>query len=78
MSSFSGNDGCNVLNGTLKIESDKIQFKNISRTLMACEHMADGDVFVNNLTLIDRYEIIGGELFLYQGNLLVMTLESFK
>jgi heat shock protein HslJ len=78
MNSFSGNDGCNVINGKVIVENDAISFRNIIRTQMACENMEDGAVFVNNLMTINRYEINGGELLLYKDKQLIMTLESLR
>ena len=78
LGNFNGNDGCNIINGKVEINADSISFKNMSRTMMACEKMEQGDVFVKNLIDVNKYKIIGGELFLYKNNVLLMTLESFK
>ena len=78
LGNFNGNDGCNIINGRVKINADSISFKNISRTMMACDKMEQGDIFVKNLIDVNKYKIIGGELFLYKNDLLLMTLESFK
>ena len=75
---FSGSNGCNNIRGKLKINSDSISFGNIISTKMACEKMEQSNVFMKNLSDANKYKIIGGELFLYKNELLLMTLESFK
>jgi heat shock protein HslJ len=75
---FSGSDGCNNINGKLKINADSISFENIISTKMACEKMEQSNVFIKNISDANKYKIIGGELFLYKNDLLLMTLESFK
>ena len=75
---FTGNDGCNVINGNVKTNGTSIAFENIIGTQMACEKMEEGAVFVKNLFDINKYEIKQGELLLYKNDLLVMTLESYK
>jgi heat shock protein HslJ len=76
--SFNGSDGCNNINGRLKINGNSISFDNIISTKMACEKMEQSNVFMKNLSDTNKYKIIGGELFLYKNELLLMTLESFK
>jgi heat shock protein HslJ len=76
--SFSGSNGCNNIRGKLKIIADSISFENIVSTKMACEKMEQGNLFMKNLSEANTYRIIGGELFLYKNDLLLMTLESFK
>jgi heat shock protein HslJ len=75
---FSGSNGCNNINGKLKINGDSISFDNIISTKMACEKMEQSNIFIKNLSDANKYKIIGGELFLYKNELLLMTLESFK
>lgn len=76
--SFSGNDGCNTINGKIKVIGNSITFKKMIGTLMACEKMEQSALFTKNLTEVTSYKIIGGELFLYKNDQLIMTLESFK
>jgi heat shock protein HslJ len=76
--SFGGNDGCNTLRGKVNIKGKTISFQNIISTKMTCENMDQGAVFVNNLKNINKFEIRGGELFLYKNEILIMTLESFR
>ena len=75
---FTGHDGCNAIGGNFKTDGESITFSAIYGTKMACENMEQGNVFMKNLSEINRYEIKGGELFLYKNNVLVMTLESFR
>ncbi len=77
-SSFTGNDGCNSINGKVKVAGNSISFGKMIGTLMACKKMEQSALFVKNLTEVTSYKIIGGELFLYKNDQLIMTLESFK
>lgn len=78
LKSFSGNGGCNSMSGSLKVKDDFIHFSDIMITEMACEHLAQEQIFMENLQKVNKYEIKGGELFLYQDNTLIMTMESFR
>lgn len=76
-SEISGFEGCNSFFGKVKIDGQKISFYEITSTLKACENM-QYELFMKNLSEIDSYKIVGGELFLYKKDVLVMTMESFR
>ena len=62
----SGNTGCNIINGNVKIDKNKISFSKIITTEMACP----GDLeyrFLSALEGIDNYKIENLNLFLYAG-----------
>lgn len=78
LKSFTGKTGCNLTNGQVKIENNSISFFNSISTQMACDNMAQEQLFNKCLAETTHYKIIGGELFLYKNDQLLMTLESFR
>ena len=78
LQTFSGQGGCNGIGGEIAIKGNTISFQKMMRTAMYCDNMEQEDLFVKNLELANTYKIVGGELFLYKDNTLLMTLESFK
>ncbi len=75
---FSGQGGCNGITGELVINNDAISFQKIASTMMYCDNMKQEQLFTKNLEAANKFKIVGGELFLYKDNTLLMTLESFK
>jgi heat shock protein HslJ len=70
-----GNTGCNVLNGTVEIDEDKIAFSKMMTTEMACP----GDLeqrFLSRLEKVNRYKIEKLRLFLYEDNKELLTLRK--
>lgn len=70
-----GNTGCNVLNGSVEIDEDKISFSKIITTEMACP----GDLeqrFLSALQKVDKYKIEKLRLFLYDDNKELLTLRK--
>jgi heat shock protein HslJ len=78
LKTFSGQGGCNGITGELVIKNDAISFQKIASTMMYCDNMEQEQLFTKNLEATNKYKIVGGELFLYKDNTLLMTLESFK
>lgn len=78
LKSFSGKGGCNNINGSLAVNGNLIIFDKIRSTKMYCENMPQENLFLKNLRQANNYKIVGGELFLYQDQVLLMTLESFR
>ena len=61
-----GNTGCNTINGTIKIENNKIKFSKLIATKMACP----GDLeyrLLSAFEVIDNYKIESLRLYLYEG-----------
>lgn len=70
-----GNTGCNVLNGSIEIDEDKISFSKIITTEMACP----GDLeqkFLSALQKVNRYKIEKLRLFLFQESEVLLTLRK--
>jgi heat shock protein HslJ len=79
LNSFSVNGGCNNIGGSLIIKDNFITFTKMMRTQMYCmETMKQEDIFVDNINKTNNFKIVGGELFLYKNQELLMTLESFR
>jgi heat shock protein HslJ len=75
---FTGNGGCNNIGGEIITSTDKIKFDRVMSTKMFCENMAQENLFLENLSRTNKYKIVGGELFLFEGENLLMILESFR
>lgn len=61
---FSGNGGCNQLNGSYSLDNNDIKFIDIVATKMACNDLEFENTFLSALGSIDRYEIRGEDLVL--------------
>jgi heat shock protein HslJ len=62
---FSGNTGCNNMNGTLTVDGSKINFTNIITTKMFCVDV-DETSFLSALERADNYKIEKMRLYLYE------------
>jgi heat shock protein HslJ len=78
LKTFTGNGACNRIGGGLTVKENTITFSDIRSTKMYCPEMPQEDLFLKNLGLTNQYKIVGGELFLYKSDSLLMTLESFR
>lgn len=78
LKSFKGYIGCNSSGGQIKIENNSILFLSVIITEKACANPKQDELFTKNLKETTNYKIIGGELFLYKNDQLLMTLESFR
>lgn len=61
-----GNTGCNTINGTIKIDNNKINFSKLMVTQMACP----GDLeyrLLSAFEVIDNYKVENLRLYLYEG-----------
>jgi heat shock protein HslJ len=76
--SFSGNGGCNKISGVLTVSGGKIKFGKIISTRMMCDNIEQENKFIKALETTTHYKIIGAELFLYNGTIKLMTLESYR
>lgn len=61
----SGRTNCNRFFGKYELKDRKLDLKNLGMTRMACPDMQYEDAFVRMLDEVDRYEIKGSELTLY-------------
>ena len=75
---YEGNGGCNTFSGLLKVDGNKINFKQGMITKIACDILPQEQLFLEKLSASDNYFIEGGELRLYKGKELLMVLESWR
>jgi heat shock protein HslJ len=61
---FSGNTGCNNINGSMNVEGDKISFSDITTTKMFCVDV-DETSFLSALKEADNYKIEKMNLYLF-------------
>lgn len=73
---FSGNGGCNQLNGSYTIDRNSIAFRDVSSTKMACNDMAFENTFLQTLSTVNRYELKGDDLLLKKKKEVVLILRA--
>lgn len=75
---YEGDGGCNSVSGEVVVKDDTIKFGKATMTKMACDNLEQESLFIQSLNKATKYKIVGGELFLYEDDNLLMTLESFR
>jgi heat shock protein HslJ len=60
--SFSGNGGCNQINGNYSIEKKEIHFTNVASTKMSCADIAFENTFLTTLSSINNFETSGEDI----------------
>jgi heat shock protein HslJ len=60
---FSGNGGCNQINGNYSVDKNEITFTEVISTKMSCTDIEFENTFLSTLASIDRYEIRGLTLY---------------
>jgi heat shock protein HslJ len=61
---FTGNGGCNQINGNYTIEKNDIHFSDVISTKMSCSDIEFENTFLSLLGTVDRYEVNGNDLLL--------------
>ena len=61
---FSGNGGCNQINGNYSVDKKMIKFTEVLSTKMSCTDIEFENTFISILGSIDKYEIKGNDLLL--------------
>lgn len=61
---FTGNGGCNQINGNYTLDKNEIKFTDVIATKMACNDIEFENAFLSTLSSIDRYEVNGNDLLL--------------
>ena len=61
---FSGNGGCNQINGNYNVDKKMIKFTEVLSTKMSCNDIEFENTFLSTLSSIDRYEVNGSDLLL--------------
>ena len=72
----SGNGSCNSFGGSVTIVDNKLVFGNLFSTKMYCEAVQGIETdFFAALGKVNRYEIKGNSLLMYQGDMLLLEFE---
>ena len=73
---FSGNGGCNQINGNYSIDKNTIRFTEVLSTKMSCNDIEFENTFLSILSSIDRYEANGSDLLLKKKKETMLVLRS--
>ncbi len=73
---FSGNGGCNSINGTYTLERKEIHFGEVMSTKMSCPDIAFETTFLETLRNVDRYEMENDRLILRDGRKQIMVFQA--
>ena len=73
---FSGNGGCNQINGGYTLDKNEIHFIDVVATKMACNDIDFENTFLSTLNSIDRYEVSGNDLLLKKRRETLLVLRS--
>ena len=61
---FTGNGGCNQINGNYTLDKNDIRFTDVVSTKMSCSDIEFENTFLSALSSVDRYEVRGNDLLL--------------
>lgn len=61
---FSGNGGCNQINGIYTLDKKEIKFTDVISTKMSCNDIEFENTFLSTLSSIDKYEVRDNQLLL--------------
>ena len=61
---FSGNGGCNQINGNYSVDKKEIKFTEVLSTKMSCNDIEFENTFLTTLSSIDHYEMRGSDMLL--------------
>ena len=73
---FSGNGGCNQINGNYSVDKKEIRFTEVLSTKMTCNDIEFENTFLSALNSIDRYEFTGTDLLLKKNKETRLVLRS--
>ena len=73
---FSGNGGCNQINGNYSLDKNELKFSEVISTKMSCNDIDFENTFLNTLGTVDHYEIRGTDLVLKDRRETVLVLRS--
>ena len=71
---FSGNGGCNQVNGSYSVDKNEIRFTEVVSTKMSCNDIEFENAFLSTLGGVDRYEVNGSDLLLKKKKETVLVL----
>ena len=73
---FSGNGGCNQINGNYSLDKKEIKFTEVLSTKMSCNDIEFENAFLTTLSSIDHYEVRGSDLLLKKSKETRLVLRS--
>ena len=73
---FTGNGGCNQINGNYTVEKSAISFSDVISTKMACNDLAFETTFLESLGNVNRFEMNGGDLYLKNNREILLILRA--
>ena len=73
---FTGNGGCNQINGSYALDKKKIKFGQVTSTKMSCGDIAFESTFLDLLNRVDRFEQKGNDLLLKRKKEVLLVLNS--
>jgi heat shock protein HslJ len=73
---FSGNGGCNQINGSYTLNKNDIRFSEVTSTKMACEDLAFENTFLQLLNSVDGFEQRGNDLLLKRKREVLLRLTA--
>ena len=73
---FTGNGGCNQINGGYAVDKKEIRFSEVVSTKMSCEDIAFEGTFLDLLSKVDRFEQRGNDLLLKRKKEVLLILSS--
>ena len=73
---FSGNGGCNQINGNYTLDKNTIHFLEVISTKMSCNDIEFENVFISTLSSIDHYEVKGNDLLLKRKREVMLVLRT--
>lgn len=73
---FTGNGGCNQVNGNYNLDKNEIHFTDIISTKMSCDDISFENAFLSELGRVDRYEMSDNELRLKRRQETLLVLRS--
>ncbi len=73
---FTGNGGCNQINGSYNLEKKTIRFGEVISTKMSCQDIQFENAFLSTLGNVDRYEQKGNDLLLKKKNEVLLILHA--
>ena len=71
---FSGNGGCNQVNGNYNLDKNSIHFTDVISTKMSCNDIDFENTFLSTLNTVDRYEVRGNDIALKRKREIVLVL----
>ena len=71
---FSGNGGCNQVNGNYSVDKNEIRFTEVVSTKMSCNDIEFENAFLSTLGGVDHYEVNGSDLLLKKKKETVLVL----